>query len=464
MFHTHLILGGFNYPSSLIPHVMNTPVLKHLIGNSPISMSAVNSFWILSGFLCVHQVKKILRMHDNNDNIAVTSKSWYIWYFLNRILRLYPIFILNMMILFLNATPEEMPSCTNTRDLLMGLSTVDVFFKAWDSTGCSGVGWTLCADIHGYLVIMLLFLLFGNKDNPKRYILGSLILFSIIYDIYNAFENNLDHSIQAIDITTFHRTQNPYHKTWQYFIESDKYDELFLQNMVEMDYATKFFNTLYYTSIFSNGSSVFVGALLYLNINKRDTKQALGFIATLFLSACAMVSCYIISLNSFRTDNMVWVAAEEGSHYNYDYNYNHIKGTLLNGLGFHFADLMFYCILYLLMTPNSTIAIQIIQNICQWRVFEFVSKFTFGIYMTHVSVGVVFGHNIDYVNVMLPNPSKYNWIFLVNYTIYVFCVSLIVAIILHIVVEYPVKLFRYKYIRSLYVSNKNAMKKSNKSE
>ena len=462
--HMHLLVGAFHYPSSSVKHVVETPILRHFIGGSIVSVGAVNLFWMLSGFLCVHQLNKLIMKDTSNG--SQMSKYWYIWFFVNRILRLYPVFVLIMIATYVNSTFETMPGCSNTTDILMGLSSVDVFFKHWDAVGCSGSGWTLCADIHGYIVIILLFKLFGKDHKPKKYILGIIILFSIIGDVYIAFKENLHHSIHQPDITTWPRKQSPFPTTWDYYdlqLESGKYDESFLQNEIEMKYSRTFFDSLYYTSIFSNGSSIFVGALLYLNIisqkhEKYSMDMALGFIPTLFITVCILVSGYLLSLTIFRTDDITWIPKDE-------LDIKTALDTLLNGLALHINDFMFYCIVYLLMTPNSTMVVRIMQNVCQWKVFQFVSKFTYGIYMTHIAVGVGFGMSIDYVNTMLSDPSKYNWNFLIKNSIYVFCISLIVAIILYIVIEYPIKLLRYKYIRSLYLcQSTKATKKLNKDE
>ena len=70
-------------------YIRRFPILGFLAN----STLAVDAFWILSGFLCEYQLTYTVN----------TSKNyWYIWFFINRLLRLYPLYLINLILQYLS--------------------------------------------------------------------------------------------------------------------------------------------------------------------------------------------------------------------------------------------------------------------------------------------------------------------------------------------------------------------------
>ena len=438
--HTHSIIVLLGFPSWVVNDIYNTPVLGALVTDP----AAVSIFWFMSGFLCQYQL-------DNTIDYKKT-KYWYFWYFLNRILRLYPIFTVLILLSYF-APSDTKNNCSNFTDILISLLALDVF--RGNGASCSNVGWTISVDIHGYILLIALQIVctctctcteykFKLFKFNKGHIFQLLILFSVIFNIFICMYYKIDKPIQKIGLDRYPIEDNPFPSDllhYKYYIDNYNIDFSRTNTSIVEGYTytmtrDKYF---YYTSILRNGASIIFGSLLQFNINTNINTE------TRIVLSCQSGWFYIIfGLTLFIFRLIV---------------YYNMTGIIWNALLHRMIDVSTYCIFYVLLNKNESKMIDKIQLWLKCDVFKLLSKYTFGIYLFHAVVlyGII---TIEKpIHGQLGDDNKdYNFLFLFEMFIRTFVVSVIVAIVLYYVVEYPFAKIRYNFVHCRYAKTKTKTK------
>ena len=93
-FHSHMMSAYVSAAEPCMTYIREFPIL----GFFATSTLAVDIFWIMSGFLCEYQIntKVLTEIHsEDNKNISdLHLLSKLFWFFINRLLRIYPFYMI----------------------------------------------------------------------------------------------------------------------------------------------------------------------------------------------------------------------------------------------------------------------------------------------------------------------------------------------------------------------------------
>jgi peptidoglycan/LPS O-acetylase OafA/YrhL len=188
-YHVHFFHGALFFLSTepCFAAMRQTPIVGNLFFEISWHMTL---FWLISGFLCERQLHQMLLGHQSQRKLTQGSTkdksvglTWrhYLRFFGNRVLRLYPLYVLLPMMIYKRdsgrpelQTPDmEQSRCGASR--LWRALTFTMNFGKHDNL-CAGPGWSLQNDIHGYLVIAIIFALThkytynDDIENQKQYL------------------------------------------------------------------------------------------------------------------------------------------------------------------------------------------------------------------------------------------------------------------------------------------------------
>lgn len=391
-----------------------------IIGPGILNLSLhMTIFWIISGFLCEYQLQKLqassgqLRWKD------------YCVFLLNRLLRLYPLYLLVSLLIFASAsrTRENFPSvpvCT-TQAFVESLLFV---LHPDPAPTCVGIGWSVMVDVHGYLAIVTLFAQLSSRN--KRILLPLWYVCSILYMIYSEMQ------VPGID-----KWNNIPTRGW--FGLENMYDYELL--LVEGE------SNLNVRSLFYPDKDFFTAAL----VEKRRVREALG-LSTYFTSILKHGSAMM--LGSWLCLNLLQQESQGGKR-----KHNLVKIVVMVAVlhateyDYKYTGIVAYLLLDIVLTldPKQSPVANVIIKFLSSPFWKKMAPYTYGIYMSHLFVLA-----IQSVPVYLERADRfqaqgvdvqelaneYTLIYILKRVISAWLWSWLVAFVLHYTIEWP-----FNYLR-----------------
>ena len=444
--HTHAFTAVFPWESAGMKYIREFPVF----GFFALSTLAVDVFWMLSGFLCQYQLHYKVNNNPNNTKMS------YIWFFINRLLRIYPLFLLQVLMVVTSPmnvkckTKEQIIKTLFLVEIIMPPEIIQHEYEAVPPP-CSGAGWSINTDIHGYIFIILIFgILFKNKSNSfKRYILWSLYLISCVltmkiitdYDIkwpvwiYGIEQNDPDLYEEYFKTNPEAREQWEDKIAWKYYPDYDlKTPEL----MAYRERSTKWLYHLYFTSIFKHGAAMFLGCVLAINVIQRNEVKNKN--KSMFND---LVKIIIGCVMFYMTMDLRADLNQRPSFWTFAYDKLFIIAVYF----------VLDAILSICSDDNQGNVLKTIFDLLLAnKVWKKMSTYTYGIYLFHIIPVLILAmdpYPADVKNGGI-GEDNYGYLFLGKLAGISLGISLIIAFILYWIIEYPMMKFRYKYIRPKY--------------
>ena len=420
--HSHAFSSVFPWQSPGMIHIREFPIL----GFFATSTLAVDVFWLLSGFLCEYQLY---------EKVDKTKSFWYIWFFINRLLRLYPLYLVNILLVY--TSPMDV-QCTTITRLVKAITFVE--FVATDGpikdnfpvNKCSAAGWSLNTDVHGYLFIILLFIIFRNyNDKYKKYVLWMFYIISCILTMKIIAEKDIKWPVMAFGLEATDSLQldeyfEKYPEKREEFPDPRTfYPDIDLMTDVLIEYrerTNQWMYHLYFTSILKHGAAMFLGSILAINQRNNDKKQPYYNMIKIIIGCIAFYITMDLRMD-LQNRSIFWTFV---------------------------YDKLFIIAVYFVL--DAILSIDSINNIFDNKWIKRFSKYTYGIYLFHlipVMIIVMTSYPSDVENGGI-GENNYGFIYLFKLTAMSLICSLIIAVILYWLLEYPMMLFRYKYIRPRY--------------
>eukprot|EP01084_Bolivina_argentea_P279577 477976_1 len=439
--HTHAFSAVFPWSSPSMTYIREFPILGFL----SISTLAVDVFWLLSGFLCEYQL---------NYKVDKTKSFWFIWFFINRLLRLYPLYLLYMAMTV--SSPMNF-KCKSNSQIMKSIFFLEIFTSAKDERNvddilelipppCSGAGWSLNTDVHGYIIIILLFIVFGN-NKFKKYLLWCFYIISCILTVNIAFTYNITWPVMFFGLE-----QNDPVIMEKFFAKNPEFREQFpnaLKFYPDYDVMTPqliqyrertlmWMYQLYFTSVTKHGAAIFLGSILAINVsdNKRKFGKLIWFnLIEIFIS---FIAFYLIM--DLRMDT----------------KYRSPLWTFVYDKLFMIGVFLFLDGILSIYQHDGNMIQKIIDNVFGNRVWNFLSKYTYGIYLFHIIPAVViimttYPSDVENGGIGVDN---YGFLYLGKVGSISFVLGFIISFVCYWCLEYPIMLFRNKYIKPRYVIEK----------
>jgi peptidoglycan/LPS O-acetylase OafA/YrhL len=445
LYHVHFMHGGGFFLSSepCYASMRQTPIVGFLVLEISWHMTL---FWLISGFLCERQLHQMMYRHQNSQTTALDTKTGltlrhFVRFFTNRLLRLYPLYLLLSIIIFTHhsSRPElKAPGMELSRCDAAGLWRAMTFTMDLEKGErlCAGPAWTLQNDIHGHLVILLMFAMTHrytyNTENEKQ--TRFLRYKQLVWWGWYAF------SILSMVGTRPFPSQWLSGEALQHFLQSARVGvDMFLdRNMVLVDVTRSGLGDLfperhhpmiqeirdfrihqiystYFTGIARHGSSIVLGSLLYSNLYGRRG-QASNSLAKLL----AAVTLLLVSQGSYI-----------------------------------FSGLVMYLLTDVILTfdPLSNAWSNAVHQFLTNPLFQMIAPYTYGTYLFHIIYVVARSSKMIPIRAALVREGvaaceagiQYNWQYLWKETMITFTVSLMVAYVLHWTYEVPFHSFRKRF-------------------
>jgi len=463
-YHVHWVHGSFFFPSTFpcFAAMRNTSI--RVIGDWFMEVSwHMTTFWLLSGFLCERQLHRMvatrsaaLEEKQGSSSSSSSSSQWrlLVAHFVNRLLRLYPLyFLMNMLSFHQTMSRPELagPDMVNNRCDAANLWRALTFTMNFRTKGlmCAGVGWTLQNDIHGHLAIAALFALtqqftYGNANatttgttsphDQRKYLRYKQLFWWTCYafSVYRLVASNPFPS-QSLEGPALQRFLQSARLGMDYYGDKEMaslglhnlgLDDIFpgerLSAMAEeiREFRLNSIFRTYFTGIGGHASAVLLGSLLYTNVYERQG----------------------------RPSNTVWKL---------------LAATMLllvSGGSFMFSGLAVYWILDCVLTfrPTASRWSTAVYRFFSNPVFRAIAPYTFGIYFYHLTYLAVRFEKLAPLRVAAVKAGEdacsavleYNWRFLWKGTLEAFLVALMIAFISRWTFEYPFHWLRGRYVKS----------------
>lgn len=243
-------------------------------------------FWTMSGFLLQCALEKWRVRNGVQYHLSIKD---YIQFLLNRLLRIYPLYIPICLNMYFSghsrgADLSDQAKCWNLWGTLL------FRLPPHRTVNCSGAGWSMSVDVQGYVVLLLMSALFspgGRTHQPRRhqqrviwmawYALSLVLSFLSLQDLdpdgryrkhvleYGSFgrENLRDFEQQAFDpegllLATTNLPANG-ESSWTVAVRT---------------YIHDWEEHVYYTSVHKHGSAMMLGSLLYWNHHRMDSHES----------------------------------------------------------------------------------------------------------------------------------------------------------------------------------------------
>eukprot|EP01083_Nonionella_stella_P046828 125416_1 len=427
--HGYELSAVFPLSSPVWDYMHQVPIIGWFVQSNV----AVDVFWIMSGFLCEYQLHTQVDTH---------KPLYYIWFMINRILRLWPLYLPNVFVNFLSPLIQ---GCSTWKDLFLALFFVEMPFSERAFASCGFSGWTLNADFQGYVVIVMLFVLLGT-NRYKKYILILWFVVSTLHLIASAIQHDIHYpwrfggiELNELDINWI--PHNVLSICKSYFILPSVDDRIVsMEQRKFMGYYSK----IYFSTIDKHGGTVFLGSLLCINLlsQKKQKYSTLSLSHWVKLMVFVVLYCLVHELRrgTFGFTHPFWVVFHDRT-----------------------ATIAFYLMLDFILSVVNTVdaehlSVQFIRLVLENRIVKFISKFTFAIYLNHVLVIMYLVYTIGPMPCDVGNggvgEDGYGYCYLMKLITMVWCLSFVLAIGLHYVLEYPMQLVRYSYVQSKYIQRK----------
>jgi peptidoglycan/LPS O-acetylase OafA/YrhL len=454
-YHVYFLHGGgfFLSTAPCFAAMRHIPVVGSMLMEISWHMTL---FWLISGFLCERQLHVMMLRHkrqqvpkDDSSTALNGNKTAYLtWrhygrFFINRLLRLYPLYaVLTIMLHKRHSGRPELQSpdmvhsrCDSNSQLRALTFTMD--FMRRDHL-CAGTGWTLQNDIKGHLVIAILFALtnrysYDNENKQQKRFLQYKQLF--LWAWY------------ACSVVSMVATR-PFPHQWlsgaslKHYSQSarlglDLYDDrgIVLLDVSHSGLADLFpgerhrpmmqairnfrlhqvFST-YFTGITRHGSAILIGSLLYSNLYERQGRPSNSLWKLL-----AAVTLLTVSQGSYI-----------------------------------FSGLVMYWIIDVMLTfrPGRNVWSKTFHRFLTNPLFLAIVPYTYGIYLFHGAYIVARYAKLTPIRAAAVRAGvdachagiEFNWQFIWKEAITAFVVSLAIAILLRWTVEFPFHWFRKRFL------------------
>eukprot|EP01084_Bolivina_argentea_P279549 477932_1 len=441
--HTYLFTGGSAFPaeSECLSYIRDTPILGFVVH----ATMSVDIFWIISGFLCQYQLEKYFTYTNINNDRHIYKK--YICFFVNRLLRLYPLYLLSIYMTYLDPSVIE---CTCLKDVILSKS---IFFMDYSEGTiyygggpiCVGAAWTINVDVHGYLFLSIIHFIYHyilNKKNKNALIILMWIFFTLatLNSVYASWNNELRAPAGSVVYGGLEirdpKLVTPFYK---FYPEIDVSDPLWIDNRSLIQ---KWAQNVYFTSINKHGSMMFLGSILALknmNTTSRDREKnsnKLFFFKLLITFIGFFITTYYNVYNKAFKDYIsesIWIGIMDKI----------------------FALSVYLCLdVMLAMDTENNMWNKFVFKCLANKIWKFLYKFTCAIYLSHVGVIYVLAFVVNPLVSDVENGgigcNNYGFSQIFMLSIQVFIATIPVAIIMHYIFEWPIETLRYKYIRSYY--------------
>lgn len=427
--HVHFIFGTLFFHSAVPCYAAmhNFPLMRAFEKPS----FHLNTFWLISGFLCEFQLEAMIQRRSKSAERHCLSQPslWeFTKFFLNRILRIMPVYTLVVFLIFHGQSErkDELADvkykCTTMVDVARALTFTIDYGKG--SMLCAQHGWTLQNDVHGYLVFTVLafastrFQTLNWLRRHKTAVYWSLYLISILVvmlrrpfdwqhltgDALNSYRTRASGGLDYLtrdEIKVADGLGANLDTLW----DPKPFDaETFAYTRHRMFEA-------YWSGIFGHGGSIFLGGALCSSLHDNGGKPS----SLTMKVTMALVLLYI-------TD------AE-----------------------FALSSLPTYFLLEALLceVPNSPLAF--LRSFLSLDIWTWLSPYTFGIYMVHF---VALFKRSEMTVVARANAIRdgeeacknYSMVVIIRETLISFCVSLGLSALLYYTLELPFRVFRKRYL------------------
>ena len=418
LLHVHYVFGGIFFPSThwRMLEIHKVPVVGSLIFSVS---SQLTTFWIMSGFLCEHQLTQ--RQSRLGKNLGVLD---YASFFLNRLLRLYPLYLVIVLLTFHSAQTQDDVS-PDDKCVIESLIPALFFAKSVsECVKCASVGWSIVADVHGYVAAMILFaLLPGDRNRTlKKWLLGLAYIASLVR--MTAYMLSQDSTARQIleergpfgldiladrEIHSFDGAVNVGLKSLHK--DLDWQDPLvvaireFHQNMLR---------NVYLTSIDKHASAFLLGILLCMNLHERQGRPSR------------------VMYKLFGAAGILYVTSAR----------------------YAFTGISVYLLLDVLLTLPSEVSRwnAMILTFFSNRIWKALAPYTYGMYLFHIIFLFVRATSTfrEWAAMIADGGDpghEYGWKFIfVEWTIDVL-LALITAVILHCTIEWPFTYIRKRWLK-----------------
>lgn len=438
LYHTFWSFGVLFIPStySCMQSFRNIPLLGPTLFNVSFQMTL---FWVISGFLCELQLNRMRHGSQNDDTTKTRAKSsfrqdpcqlgWldYGRFLLNRFLRLYPLFFLSLVIMA--TAPNSL--CTSQE-----LKRNALFILQPNNPGehvCVGAGWSVIVDVHGYLAISACFAVVPNK-RYRRLLMISMYALSMLL-VWRLSRQAPTNGFDPIFVQKFNKghwlgleynigvernilVNQGLDPRQLYDFEFDRPDLVALRN-----YRFYHVRETYFTTITRHGSAVFLGSLLYLNLETKKSQREkrhgrLGAQYSYVDTCIWMGKVFSIAFVLHATD--------------YFYAYSGLAS-------------------YLMVDAALTIPPQLAWILAN-RFWSTLAPFTYGVYLVHslLVITMAIPYHFENARRMRENDgdpvNEFGVSFVFTKTIQILIVSLLLSWILRYTIEWPFSYIRQKFV------------------
>jgi peptidoglycan/LPS O-acetylase OafA/YrhL len=296
---------SFLRESPCFTHVINTPYIGKYLFRFSFQMSL---FWMMSGFFCELGLHKLYQRKciPKSTHIRSTRLSWhdYTEFIVNRLIRIYPLYLLYIIITFLSEQvlrhtegPDIYPAeyCTFPK-LILAFFMIMNINRSSQNPSCAGVGWSLQPDMHGYLALVFLF------SSTCKYTYGKSSFFTKKVFLFSAYMVSLINNYYSHPLPSqwnmSQESMDSLQKSWcgafdvlpQYMLHAlgiSKYGHSYNGLYPNFDFHTTTQQELrafctygqpktYFTTITKHAGSFFLGALLYIILYERYQQRSHG--------------------------------------------------------------------------------------------------------------------------------------------------------------------------------------------
>jgi peptidoglycan/LPS O-acetylase OafA/YrhL len=422
LFHVHFMEGGFFFPSthSCMQEIRHIPVAGRLLFDVSFHMyvrmtlmrlgleifshfqsfdTIRTIFWLISGFLCEHQLSK-LKESDRN------GVAQYGRFLLNRLLRLYPLYALLAIIVYFDSISNHLLPDDAKCNLPVLVGSL-FFFSPHHASKCALIGWSVSVDVHGYMAIVLLSALVPST-RLRKYVCQAIYALSFLSSAWGWL--SLDPKLQLHleqngvsgleNIEGYERPRIDLGRVQPIRF----YPDIDFDNPWISTHFQAFMRDLYTTSIHKHGSAMLLGSLLYMNLKDRQGKPQ----------------------NSLLKVNVAFLI------------------LVFTKMRFSFTGISMYLLMDVILTLKadksrfSAIVLSGLSN----RLWSTIAPYTYGIYLTHFSVIMtrtrwLFPKRASLIKAGGDPCDDYNLPFILTETVKVFVIALLISIALHYTIERP---------------------------
>eukprot|EP01084_Bolivina_argentea_P283572 485710_1 len=443
-FTIHSSMNAMNdQDTSSLPWSSISSVISSLLSSSfTWIFNGVDAFHFMSAFLCTYQLCIMTKTYS-------TSFTTYALFFINRLLRIYPIYILVICYTYFYTPSLDLyGNCSSPWHITKSLLFIDNFWDNAIGSGCSGIGWFLSRDIHIFIIIISLFYMFYPKNiHILKYALYGIFILSWMASIYAfhiycmpymRFEKGNIVSVlkQGIDLYEPNQLRSLFEIDPYKYIDKSVFDP---DNLSNDEWRNIMLNSNYLTSqyiwTYTHIGSGLLGCLSCLQIMKNEEFGVVSYSYGTLLKF--MLFNWICSVLSSL------VSIQSMTYLPWFYFSNSIFSSVLLGSHWNLITLTVFCGLNLWLRVNNRFLNRFFNN----GITRFLSKYMFGVYMMSDLVTSYFVSNDDFRrSISVPGESEEKGQILMAVCGKSIVLSFSIAIVMYYLVEYPFMRFRKQYI------------------